>query len=159
MDVPPPRHTSSFKYPRNGLLQFTGMVTDQEMYRPDPRNKDQDNDPVIMVLKNGNTSNITVGRLNTIRAFTREYFKGKPGKTSKEMSVLPRNSKSGQFTYRGDPGSVVVDGKGRVCGILTGGDGATEVSDVTFVTSINFLIKRLADYGFNANILFKYSDL
>lgn len=112
-----------------------------------------------MVLKNGNTSNITVGRLNTIRAFTREYFKGKPGKTSKEMSVLPRNSKSGQFTYRGDPGSVVVDGKGRVCGILTGGDGATEVSDVTFVTSINFLIKRLADYGFNANILFKYSDL
>jgi len=104
------------------------------------------------VLKKGNASDLTVGRLNTIRTFVREYFEGKPGEMSKEMSVLPRNSKSGTFSHRGDSGSVVIDGNGRVCGIVTGGDGTTDVSDCTYVTSINFLIKRLADYGIKANI-------
>ncbi|KAF9778336.1 hypothetical protein BJ322DRAFT_1092735 [Thelephora terrestris] len=149
-----PRNTnpSSFKYPGDRLLRFRGTVSDQEMFSPDQRTKDHDNDPVIMVLKNGNNSNLTVGRLNTIRAFVREYFVGKPGKMSKEVVVLPRNSKSRPFSERGDSGSVVIDGTGRVCGILTGGDGATDVSDCTFVTSINFLIKRLAAFGIHANI-------
>jgi hypothetical protein len=149
---PNPANQGSFEYPGDRLLRFFGTVSDQEMYRPDPRNKDHDNDPVIMVLKNGNTSGLTVGRLNTIRSFSRVYFEGGAGKMSKEVSVLPRNSRSGPFSSRGDSGSVVVDGTGRVCGILTGGDGTTDVSDCTFVTSINFLIKRLADYGIRANI-------
>ena len=105
-----------------------------------------------MVLMNGNTSNLSVGRLNNIRAFVREYFEGQAGEVSKEVCVLPRNSKSGPFSRRGDSGSVVIDGMGRVCGIVTGGDGATDASDCTFVTSINFLIKRLADFDIKANI-------
>lgn len=156
---PHPANPTSFKYPIDRLLRFSGTVSDQEMFRPNPKNKDHDNDPVIMVLKKGNTSDLTVGRLNTIRAFTREYFEGKPGEMSKEVGVLPRNSKSGPFSYRGDSGSVVIDGKGRVCGILTGGDGATDVSDCTYVTSINFLIKRLADYKIKANIFPLPADL
>ena len=149
---PHPANPSSFKYPGDRLLRFHGTVSDQEMFRPDPKDKDHDNDPVLMVLKNGNTSNLTVGRLNTIRAFLREYFEGKPGRMSKEVGVLPRNSKSGPFSERGDSGSVVIDAIGRVCGIITGGDGATDVSDCTFITSINFLIKRLAAFGIRANI-------
>ncbi|KAI1793435.1 hypothetical protein LXA43DRAFT_917078 [Ganoderma leucocontextum] len=132
----------SFEYPGDRLLRFFGTVSDAEMYKPNSKTMDQDNDPVIMVLKNGNTTNLTVGRLNTIRAFTRTYFKGEPGEMSKEIAVLPRTSKSGPFSDKGDSGSVVVDGKGRVCGILTGGDGAADVSDCAFVTSINFIIKR-----------------
>jgi hypothetical protein len=119
------------------------------MFRPDPRNKDHDNDPVIMVLKNGNTSKLTVGRLNTIRAFVREYFDGVAGEMSKETSVLPHNSKSGLFSVCGDSGSAVADARGRNCGILTGGDGATYVSDFT---SINSLVKRLAEFSIKANI-------
>ena len=151
---PRPADPGSFKYPGDRLLRFSGTVSDQEMFRADPRNKDHDNDPVIMVLKNGNASNLTVGRLNTIRAFIREYVKGTPGKVSKEVGVLPRSSESGPFSERGDSGSVVIDATGRVCGILTGGDGsgATDVSDCTFLTSINFLIKRLAAFGIEANI-------
>jgi hypothetical protein len=63
---------------------------------------------------------------------------------SKEVSVFSRNPKSGPSSAREDSGSVVID---RVCGILTGGDGVTDVSDCTFVTSINFLVKRLAAFG------------
>ncbi|KAF8874766.1 hypothetical protein CPB84DRAFT_559798 [Gymnopilus junonius] len=149
---PHPANLSSFKYPGNRLLRFFGTVPDKEMFKLNPKTKDHDNDTVIMVLKNGNTSNLTVGRLNTIRALTREYFQGQPGKMSKEVCVLPRNSKSGPFSARGDSGSAVIDGVSRVCGILTGGDGATDVSDCTFVTSINFLLKRLMSFGIDANI-------
>ena len=149
---PQPANRSSFKYPGDRLLRFSGTVSDQEMFRLDPRNEVHDNDPDIMVLKNGNTSNLTVGRLNTIRAFIREYAEGRPGQMSKEVGVLPRNSKSGPFSERGDSGSVVLDATGRVCGIITGGDGSTDVSDCTFVTSINFLVKRLSEFGIKANI-------
>jgi len=149
-----PHHANprSFEYPGDRLLRFLGTVPDLEMYSPSSRTKDHEDKPVIMVLKNGNASNLTVGRLNTIRAFTREYFKGKPGEMSKEVGVFPRNSKSGPFSDHGDSGSAVIDGAGRVCGILTGGDGATVVSDCTFVTSINFLIKRLKAFGIHADI-------
>ena len=129
------------------------------MFKPNPNTRDQVNDPVLMVLKNGNTSNLTVGRLNTIRTFTRVYFRGQPGEMSKEVAVLPRTSKSGPFSDKGDSGSVVIDSQGRVCGVLTGGDGVSDVSDCTFVTSINFLIKRLADFGIKANILPLPADL
>ncbi|KAH9947232.1 hypothetical protein B0H21DRAFT_821995 [Amylocystis lapponica] len=156
---PHPASLSSFEYPGDRLLRCSGTVSDQEMFRPDPRNKDHDDDPVIMVLKNGKTSKLTVGRLNTIRAFVREHNNGVAGKMSKEISVMPRNSKSGPFSKPGDSGSVVIDATGRICGILTGGDGATGVSDCTFVTSINFLVKRLAAFGIKANIFPSPTDL
>ncbi|TFY52100.1 hypothetical protein EVJ58_g10202 [Rhodofomes roseus] len=142
----------SFDYPGNRLLRFSGTLSDEEMRRPPLHTKDQDKDAVIMVLKNGNTSGLTVGCLNNVRSVVRHYFKDQPGVASKEVAVLPRTSKSGAFSAPGDSGSAVVDGKGRVCGILTGGDGATDVSDVTFVTSINFLLKRLAENDVKANI-------
>ena len=150
---------SSFKYPGDRLLRCFATVSDQEMFKPDSKNKDHNNDPVIMVLKNGNTSKLTVGCLNTIRAFVREYFDGIAGEMSKEISVLPRDSKSHPFSARGDSGSVVIDAIGRICGILTGGDGTTDVSDITFVTSINFLVKRLAAFGIKTNIFPLPSDL
>lgn len=156
-----PANPTSFRYPVGNLLRFAGTVSDQEMFKPDPKNKDDDDAPAIMVLKQGNASDLTVGRLNTVRAFVREYSKGQPGEMSKELSVLPRNYQSGPFSDRGDSGSVVVDGRGRVCGIITGGDGAPGVSesDCAYVTSINFLIKRLADYQIKANILPLPADL
>ena len=156
---PHPANPSSFKYPANRLLRFLGVVSDEEMFKPNPRTQDHDHDPVIMVMKNGNTSNVTVGRLNSIRAFVRVYIKGQLGKMSKEVCILPRNSKSGRFSECGDSGSVVIDGIGRVCGILTGGDGATDISDCTFVSSINFLLKRLKSFGIEANIFPLTTDL
>ena len=46
---------------------------------------------------------------------------------SKEVCVLPRDLKSGSFSARGDSSSAVIDGIGRACGIITGGDGAADV--------------------------------
>jgi hypothetical protein len=149
---PRPANPHSFTYPGDRLHRFHGTIPDEEMWKPDPKTRDHENDPVIMVIKRGQASGLTVGRLNTIRSLTRYYFKGEPGEVSKEVTVLPRDSKSGAFSIPGDSGSAVVDGKGRLAGLLTGGAGATPVSDCTYVTSINFLLKRMALYGLKANL-------
>ncbi|KAF8155668.1 hypothetical protein B0H34DRAFT_675818 [Crassisporium funariophilum] len=164
-----PAHPNFFEYPGNSLLRCRDMVSDQEMLESSAETRDQDDGPVIMVMKNGNTSKLTVGRLNTIRSFVRYYFDGKPGEMSKEIAVLPRRSKPGSlcingqkpgpFSAPGDSGSVVVDGVGRICGILTGGDGATDEFDCTFLTSINFLVDRLNEHGFRPNFFPLPADL
>jgi hypothetical protein len=98
---------TSFKYPNNRLLSFSRTVPDNKMYKPDPKTKDQHNDPVLMVMKNGNKTGLTVGHLNTIRAFVCTYFKGQPGTMSKEIAVLPCSSKSGAFSAKGNSGFVM----------------------------------------------------
>ena len=110
---PNPGNPNSFTYPGNRLLRFSGTVSDEEMRSP-PGSRDQENDPVNLVLKNGNTSGLTVGRLNSIRSFVRHYFKGQFGETSKEVAVLPRSSESGAFSASGDSGSVVEIGRAHV---------------------------------------------
>jgi len=123
------------------------------------KTEDHVNELVIMVLKNSSATDLTVGRLNTTRAFTRTYSDGKPGVMSREITVLPCSSKSGPYSAKGDLGSVVVDSKSRVCGLLTCGDGDTHVADCTYLTSINFIIKRLEHYGVRANIFPKPVDI
>ncbi|TFY73127.1 hypothetical protein EWM64_g10885 [Hericium alpestre] len=51
--------------------------------------------------------------------------------------------KSGAFSAKGDSGSVVVDGAGRIGGIPTGGGGTTDSSDVTYATPIGFVLKTI----------------
>ncbi|KAK7448145.1 hypothetical protein VKT23_013904 [Stygiomarasmius scandens] len=141
-------YPSSFKYPGNRLLKLKGTISDEEMWKPSPRTFDHNNDPCITVIKRGHGSGLTVGRLNTIRSFTRLS----KGQESKEIAVLPRNSNSGLFSKPGDSGSVVVDGKGRIAGLLTSSAGVSDVSDCTYVTSINFIMKRMRERDLKANL-------
>ncbi|KAG8812887.1 hypothetical protein FRC17_001769 [Serendipita sp. 399] len=148
---PHPANPPSFKYPGNRLLRFHGFIPDEEIWKPSSRTLDHQNDPVIMVIKNGDASGLTVGRLNTIRSFTRYYLEGKPSQMSKEITVLPRDSKSWAFSEPGDSGSAVIDGMGRFVGLLTGGAGTATISDCTYVTSGNFLRARMSLQGLQAD--------
>ena len=146
----------SFKYPGNCL--YGNKARELVMWKPDPRTLVHDNDAAIMVMKRGHATGLTVRRLNTIRSFARYYFddelhlpKDDVGFMSKEVTVLPRNSKSGPFSEPGDSGSCVVDGKGRIAGLMTGGAGNTDVSDCTYITSINFIRERMEMHGIHAN--------
>ena len=95
---------SSFNYPGSHLVRFSGLVLHEEMFKPNPKTHLDHNN--LMVMKNGSVSNLTIGRLNTVRACIRTYsIDGQPGKMSKEVCVLPRNSKFGSFSARGDLGS------------------------------------------------------
>ncbi|KAJ3566899.1 hypothetical protein NP233_g6713 [Leucocoprinus birnbaumii] len=147
----------SFEWPLDCLLRFSGTMSDEEMYHSNPSNTvNPSGDTTIMVLQRGRTSGLTFGRLNTLRSFTRQYCEDEPaGETSKEVAVfaltgherVPR-----PFSKLGDSGSCVVDGKGNVAGMLTGGAGAPDRLDVAYLTSANFILERLAVHGFEANL-------
>ncbi|KAF8554118.1 hypothetical protein OG21DRAFT_1484908 [Imleria badia] len=134
-----PHHANppSFEYPGNRLLEFYGTIPDKDIWNPSPKTLDHDNDPCIMVMKRGHASDLT----------------DQSGQMSMEVAVLPRNSESGAFSKPGDSSSAVVDGKGRIAGLLTGGAGAdSEAFDCTYVTSANFLIQRMSEHGLVTNL-------
>jgi len=144
MMSPDPRNAHSFEYPLDCLLRLKGTIPDEEM-----RNLtalDENNNPCLMVVKRGNATGLTVGRANDVFSYVRDYNGGGNTKTSKEWAILPFDSKSG-FSEKGDSGSFIVDGLGRVGGLLTSGTGATISSDITYATPISFLLKCMEDKG------------
>jgi hypothetical protein len=141
----------SFKLPGNRLLHFYGILSIDQMRNPDPKNVDSRGEPTIMVLKRGSTG-LTVGCLNNIHSILHKPFKALACEYSMEVAVLLRTSKSGAFSDGGDSGVAVVNGKGAVAGMLTGGGGSSEVFNCTYVSPISFLLKCLEKYGYHANI-------
>ncbi|KAJ7813636.1 hypothetical protein B0H13DRAFT_2293953 [Mycena leptocephala] len=84
------------------------------------------NEACIMVIKSGNATGLTIGRANDIC--------------------------SRPFSDVGDSGSAVVDGQGRIGGLLTGGAGAAASLDITYATPVTFLLRRLKENGFSPNL-------
>lgn len=156
---PNPANPHSFDYPGDRLHRLHGILLNEEMLSPNPKTKDKDNAPTIMVIHNGNVSGLQIGRLNNICSVVRRYFNNKPGVSSREVSVLPRTSESGPFSKPGDSGACVVAGDGRICGLLTGGDGITETSDITYLTPIEFIKARMEHFGITGNFFPSVEDI
>ena len=147
----------SFEYPEGCVLPIRGIVSDAEIRNPG--DKDENGDPCITVLKRGKTTGLTVGRVNNVDSFVRKYWDDGTVDTSMELPVFGHESKnpskrSKPFSKPGDSGSAVVDGKGRVIGMIIGGVGFTTASDVTYVTPAEFLFDQIRSHGINPNIDF-----
>ena len=140
MMYPDPRNARKFKYPGNRLLRLHGTITEEEMCNPDMY--DCNGELCIIVLKLGRTTDLTVGRANNVFSYTRYYGENGFG-DSMEWAILPFDKKSGPFSAAGDSGSVVIDGTGRIGGLLTGGSGVTDSTDVTYVTPISFVLETI----------------
>jgi hypothetical protein len=112
-----------------------------------PTTLDKNDDPCLMVIKRGNTTGLTIGRANDVCSYSRNYYYDDSPKTSKEWAILAFDSKSGPFSEKGDSGSLIVDGRGRMGGLINGGAGATR--DITYATPINFLLKCIHSHGFS----------
>jgi hypothetical protein len=108
-----------------------------------PAMLDQNGDPCLIVLKRGRSTGLTRGRANNIISYTRNYSGELEAQDSKEWAILPYNNKSGRFPNPGDSGSAIVDGTGRIGGLLTGGSGTTTTSDVTYATPISFVMQTI----------------
>jgi hypothetical protein len=131
---PKPGNQPSFEYLPTRLLEFCGILSNEEMRNPNPKNIDDRGDPTIMVLKRGCSSRFTVGCLNNIRSVLRKAFKTTPGEYSKEVAVLPRTSKSGAFSECGDSGAAVVMAGVLLLVCLPAVAEPGNVSDCTYVT-------------------------
>ncbi|KAJ7760931.1 hypothetical protein B0H16DRAFT_1661939 [Mycena metata] len=104
----------------------------------------------IVVLKRGAASDLTLGRANTLVSYVREYTATNEIRgTSKEWAILPYSEGSRAFSRPGDSGAVIVDGSGRIGGLLTGGTGRTpkEASDIAYATPIDFIMERMRENG------------
>lgn len=129
---------TTFKYPSDRLLPLHGLISEELMRAPDML--DHDNEACLLVIKNGNATGVTIGRATGIESFVRDED---TGEVSMEWAVYNYDSKSGVFSAPGDSGSMVADGLGRMGGILTGGAGKTESSDVSYVTPMCWVWPRV----------------
>lgn len=136
----------NFVYPYDRLLPLRDIISEDLMHRPDM--SDYDSEPCLLVIKNGKTSGVTIGRTNGIFSYVRQYYDNHTHQTSIEWAILPYDHKSGPFSVPGDSGSVVVDGLGRIGGLLTSGTGKTESFDITYATPFFWLFPRIKANGF-----------
>jgi hypothetical protein len=99
------------------------------------------------------TTGTTIGRANGVFSIVRNYFTESLHQTSMEWTILNYNTKSGVFSEPGDSGSVIADIRGRIGGMLTGGSGKAESSDVNYATPFWWLFERIKANGFpNAHL-------
>ena len=109
----------------------------------------------MLVTKSGSATDTTIGRANGLFSITRDYFPVDQtfNQTSMEWGIINYDSKSEVFSEPGDSGSVIVDIRGRIGGMLTGGSGKTWGSDVTYATPFWWLLERICANGFpNAHL-------
>ena len=87
---------SSFEYPVRGLLQIKGMLKEEEIHQPTLL--DKKGEECLIVIKNGNSTGVTIGRGSGIESFIREYSDYGIKSTSMEIAIYPYNHKSDTFS-------------------------------------------------------------
>ncbi|TCD69494.1 hypothetical protein EIP91_007424 [Steccherinum ochraceum] len=132
------------------LLHLQNIISDEEMKATSTDPDDRLN--TMVVLKSGMASGLTVGLSNNIRSFTRYGRNMVVQGTSWEWAIVGVDGNP--FSEVGDSGSVVVDGHGRIGGMLTSGNGHPKV-DVTYATPITFILDEIRSYGPLANARLK----
>lgn len=134
-----------FMFPLNHLLRLRGTIPVEEMR--DPPELDKNGDPCLMVVKNGNTTALTIGRANDVRSCVRNYFQDDITDYSMEWPILSFDIESGPFAAPGDSGAVVADYTGRLGGIITSGAGCPMTNDtgkdIIYVTSIDSIMTSI----------------
>ncbi|KAG9089541.1 hypothetical protein FRC07_012316, partial [Ceratobasidium sp. 392] len=136
----------NFEYPVDRLLPLRDLISEDLMHKPDML--DHDGESCLLVIKNGSATGVTIGRANGIFSYVREYFSNNIHQTSIEWTILPYDSKSGAFSALGDSGSTIADTRSRIGGLLTGGVGKAESSDITYATPFFWLLPRIKQNGF-----------
>jgi hypothetical protein len=135
---PDPETRAQFKYPRGGLMQLRDFVKDGELRRPIMF--DANREECLIVVKNGTSTGVTFGRATGIESFVRDY---KEYSTSMEIAIYPYSHKDGAFSALGDSGSVIGDANNRIVGMLTGGAGQTDSTDIAYASPYYFLDERI----------------
>jgi hypothetical protein len=122
-------------------LKVKGVVKEDEIRKP--KQLDTNGEECLIVIKNGKTTGVTIGRGTGIESFVRQYDDYGIKRTSMEIAIYPYSHRDGAFSAKGDSGSIVVDWQGRIVGMLTGGAGAIESTDVTYLTPYFWLDERV----------------
>ena len=122
---------ADYTYPEDGLLLISGSVPESELHHPTQCNSS--GTPALPVMKTGLATGTTVGWFHGLQTLVRYYTHYNLTFTSLETTIVPYGG-HGAFSAHGDSGSAILDRKGRIVALLTGGGGLTDETDVTFAT-------------------------
>jgi len=98
-------------------------------------------------MKDGCATDLTVGRYAGLEA----YLCDELHLESVELAIYNYDKDSGPFSAKGDSGSLIFDGEGRMLGILHSGMLKGGSNHVTFATPAEFAINQL-------KIMYPYAD-
>lgn len=90
---------------------------------------------------------MTCGVSDEVKSYVRTYNTDKSSFESKEWAILSYDNAFSPFSKQGDSDALVVDAKGRMGGIVTGGSGFSAETDVTYATPIVALLQDMHKHG------------
>lgn len=142
---------SEFDYPEDRIYLLKTILAAAKI--KEPNSQDVKGDPTRFVIKHGFTTLTTVGRLNGFESYLRRY--GRLGNfDSTEAAVFPYDNDSGPFSRGGDSGAAIVGANNDFVAQLTGGVGATDSSDITYGTPMEWLWNDVIKVQFPNAVLF-----
>ncbi|KAI0258687.1 hypothetical protein BC834DRAFT_926442 [Gloeopeniophorella convolvens] len=103
-----------------------------------PDTEDKNGKPLYIVAKYGNTTKLTLGRYSGMEAYTCTDL----GLESRDMVVYNHSKKSGNFSDRGDSGSLIFTGSGDGLAILHSGM-PRGMNHVTYGTPLWWVMKQI----------------
>ncbi|KAI5804860.1 hypothetical protein DFH27DRAFT_512722 [Peziza echinospora] len=141
---PAPEDQADYEYPENGLLQACGVVQPEEIRTP--KQLDANGEECLLVVKHGLTTGTTIGRVTGMESFSHNFNEYGIKGISMDIAVLAYGHANGPFSARGDSGSIVLDRKGRIVGMVNGGAGAADRTDVTYLTPYSYPDQEIKKY-------------
>ena len=142
---------TTFKFPNKRKLRIEGCATKEDLAHP--AEFDSEGQRCLMVGKDGNTTDLTVGRYAGLVSFTQNEV----GIESTELGIYNSGSRTAEvFSAKGDSGSLVrpmTNGKARIVGQLHSGrnKGGSTSNHVTYCTPGWYLLGQIKKG-------FKYAD-
>jgi len=127
----------SFKYPANHLFRILGVVTAKRLANPDFY--DEQMNPAFIVAKNGQSTDLTFGRYSGLETYLCDKFDHE----SIEVAIYNFDKRSGDFSAKGDSGSLIFNAEGKMFAILHSGMPRGLNSHVTFASPAHFIIEQL----------------
>ncbi len=125
---------TTFKFPEEGKFRIEGWSTLDELTVPE--DIDSEHQRFVVVGKDGNTTDLTIGRYAGLVSFTENEV----GITSMEIGIYNAGLKTAEvFSEKGDSGALVwrmKNGKGYIVGQLHSGEnkGGSTSNHVTYCT-------------------------
>ena len=128
---------TTFRWPTNCQLRIDGCVTRELLAVPDCF--DRNGEPCLVVMKDGNTTGLTVGRCAGLEA----HLCDDRGVESVALAIYNYDKPSGPFSAKGDSGALVFDGEGRMVGMLHSGMPKGRSNHVSYATPAWWAVEQL----------------
>ena len=129
---PQPQDRQKYQEPKDDFVQIKGVVPESEFHAP--QDLDVHGMKTLLAIKNGRSTGTTFGRVNGLKSITRHCTNYGNHQVSEEYIVLGYDTSTLKNNKFSDPGDSVISRDGRIIGILTGGGGPTDETDMTYIT-------------------------